>query len=495
MRGIQAAAASAAIVVLGGGSAAAQVVPDVGARATLNVGGPAVCTSILEFVTTACQVSAYGVRLYGTIDVGGGYQTNGAPLDRSAQTGLTYFPQKMNNGGKFQVSPNALGASNVGVQINEPLARGWSFVAQLETSFDPATVFLADGPGSLRDAVGVPLGQARGVSDSSVDGSFYNSLGFFGIGSDTFGTLTLLRQGSLMRDATIAYDPIPSYAFSLVGATGPVSGGGDTENVRATTALKYRVNVGDWRFAVFGQFGGYDLGNSAKGTFQGDVGADFHVGPGVVSADVIAGHTRDAIAEALSGYKVDPATGLGIAGSPAAGVTATISDNTNVMAVAKYATDRVTLYAGWEWMQFANPSDPVSAFTDISGFAFPVTGVTSISNTGFPRDKILQVAWTGARYDITRTLSVAAAYYHYWQNDFSNAGTIAGTKVTCADVSTALSSCAGAQDAGSILLDWQFAPKWDTYIGTMYTRLNGGIDSGFLARDNWATTAGLRLRW
>jgi hypothetical protein len=35
----------------------------------------------------------------------------------------------------------------------------------------------------------------------------------------------------------------------------------------------------------------------------------------------------------------------------------------------------------------------------------------------------------------------------------------------------------------------------DTYIGTMYTRLHGGLDSGYLAKDNWETTAGLRFRW
>jgi hypothetical protein len=57
------------------------------------------------------------------------------------------------------------------------------------------------------------------------------------------------------------------------------------------------------------------------------------------------------------------------------------------------------------------------------------------------------------------------------------------------------SSCAGTQDAVSFLVDWKFAPKWDTYVGTMCTRLNGGLDNGFLARDNGATTSGLRFRW
>ena len=38
--------------------------------------GPATCTSVEDFFTTACQLSWFGVRFYGTVDVGGSYQTN-----------------------------------------------------------------------------------------------------------------------------------------------------------------------------------------------------------------------------------------------------------------------------------------------------------------------------------------------------------------------------------------------------------------------------------
>ncbi len=46
-----------------------------------------------------------------------------------------------------------------------------------------------------------------------------------------------------------------------------------------------------------------------------------------------------------------------------------------------------------------------------------------------------------------------------------------------------------------MLLDWKFAAKWDTYVGTLYSRNNGGLASGYLAHNNWATTAGVRFRW
>jgi len=50
-------------------------------------------------------------------------------------------------------------------------------------------------------------------------------------------------------------------------------------------------------------------------------------------------------------------------------------------------------------------------------------------------------------------------------------------------------------DAASVLIDWKFAPKWDTYIGTQYAQSNGGLNSGYLSKNNSTTTAGVRFRW
>ena len=43
-----------------------------------------------------------------------------------------------------------------------------------------------------------------------------------------------------------------SYAFSPIGYSGKIGGGGDTEDARWTTAIKYRVNVGDWSGSPLG---------------------------------------------------------------------------------------------------------------------------------------------------------------------------------------------------------------------------------------------------
>jgi hypothetical protein len=85
---------------------------------------------------------------------------------------------------------------------------------------------------------------------------------------------------------------------------------------------------------------------------------------------------------------------------------------------------------------------------------------------------------------------VIGAYYHYWQNQFA-----VTTPVGYCNTPTAHSQCSGTMDAASAVIDWRFAPKWDTYIGTFYSRFDGGLANGYLARDNLATTAGVRFRF
>jgi predicted porin len=497
MKGLSVVAAAGAMALLGCGAVASAADLDTmstKAPVLKAAPGPTTCTNIADFFVTACQLSWYGVRFYGTIDVGGGYQTHGAPWDPKFVTGASYFVQKMNRSAMWTLAPNGLGNSNVGVQIKEPLGAGWSFVGQLDVGFDPYSLQLSSSPGSQDRNLGLPANLQSTNGDSSRAGQFYNGLGFFGLANDTYGTLTFFRQNSLTNDAIAAYDPMGgAYAFSPIGFSGVVGGGGDTENAKYSSAVKYRVNIANFRLGALYQFGGYDLNNGSKEAFGGDVGADFQVGPGVLAVDAIAGYNKDAVNLGLGSLLTSPTSAFN-------GITATLSNNTNVMLLAKYTIDKLKLYAGYEWMQFAPPSDPIAAgagFTDIAG-DFVCNGCTNpdftINNTKYNnKDKILQVFWAGARYSVTDTVDVAGAYYHYDQNQFE---TSSRNLADCAVNATLHDTCHGTMDAVSAMIDWHFAPKWDTYIGTFYSRMNGGLANGFnLARDNLATTAGIRFRF
>ena len=249
---------------------------------------PTTCSSPQDFFLTDCQLTWFGVRFYGTIDVGYGYQTHGAPFDRFYVPGASYFLEKMNRTAMWGLAPNGLSQSSLGIQIKEPLGLGWSLVGQLESGFDPYSLEYANAPHSEFRNIGVPVNQQTTNGDSSRAGQFYNAVGFVGLSSDTYGTVTVFRQNALTLDGVNAYDPMAgAYAFSPIGFSLVVAGGGDTETARYTTAVKYRVNVGMFRVAALWQFGGYEQNNASNGAWQGQLGGDFRLGPGTLSLDAV----------------------------------------------------------------------------------------------------------------------------------------------------------------------------------------------------------------
>ena len=108
-----------------------------------------ICQGVPDFFLGSCQLAYYGVRVYGVIDVGGGYQTHGAPWDPNFPQGSSYLVQKMNREAMWTQAPNALSRSHIGVLVDEPFAPGWKFIGQLEANFDPYSLQLSNGPKSI----------------------------------------------------------------------------------------------------------------------------------------------------------------------------------------------------------------------------------------------------------------------------------------------------------------------------------------------------------
>src|ERR1700726_2777750 len=237
---------------------------------------PATCSSLEDFVVTACPLTWNGVTVYGTIDGGVTWLSHGAPFNGTSAVGAAYLIQKYSNRPQWSLAPNGLSNSNIGIKGKEPFAAGWAFIFDLPAGFDPYSLQLANGPHSVAQNAGVPLISQNSYADSSRAGQFYNSVGYLGV-SSPYGTLTVFRQNSLTLDAVFAYDPMgASYAFSPIGWQGTTCGVGDTEDCRYSTAVKYRVNVDMFRAAALWQFGGYGQNNASNGAYQGQVGADIH---------------------------------------------------------------------------------------------------------------------------------------------------------------------------------------------------------------------------
>ena len=478
---------------------AADTVPT-GTSAATAASAPKPCTGVWDFIETNCQLTWRGITVYGTIDAGVGWQSHGAPWDPRSAVGASYLIQKQNRSPLWSLAPNGLTNSTIGIKGTHPIGGNFSGVFALDAGFDPYSFRFSDGPGSVAANAGVPQNQQTAFADSSRAGQWYNGQGYVGVSSPTYGTLTVFRQNSLTLDAVFDYDPFgASYAFSAIGFQGITCGGGNTQNCRHSTSLKYRVNVGQFRVAALWQFGGYGQNNASNGAYQFGAGADIPTwGNGVLAVDAIYSYVRDSVSHSLAPGSND-ANGVPIPPFLPQTLTATIYDNSAVMFVAKYTIGPLKLYAGYEHIRYMAPSDPQTAFTDISG-NFLCEGCVAFNNTNINNaafgvnglgNRTMHIMWAGTKYAVTENLDVIAAYYHYIQNSFF--GTPTGGPAPCSGAEH--SQCAGAFDAISAAIDWRFAPKWDVYFGVMFTQVNGGLAFGFLQRNNIAPTAGLRFRF
>jgi predicted porin len=453
---------------------------------------PVACGSLWDFIATSCPLSWYGITIYGTVDTGVTWQSHGTPFNGLLPAGVDYLISKNSNRALWGPANNAMSQSNVGAKGHEEFAPGWALVFDLRADFNPYSLQLSNGPGSLVQNAGVPLPSQSGNGDSSHAGQFYNGLGYVGVSSPTYGTLTVFRQNTLRLDGIVAYDPMGgSNAFSVIGFSGATCGAGDTEDCRMTTSLKYRVDIGQFRVAAFWQFGGYAQNNGANGAYQLQAGGDIpNLAKGALSLDAIYSHVTDAVALGLAGNPIGPS------GNPLPPflpqiLTATISDDTSVMLLAKYTNGPIKLYGGYEEIQSAPPRNPQTAFTDIGGDAIclgcAAINDTNINNTAFAaHDRFFQVFWTGVKYAVTDKLDVMSGYYHYNQNNF-------GAGAPCDTAAKA--TCSGTTDAGSFAVDWRFAAKFDAYAGFMFSQVNDGLANGYLNRNTIDPTVGLRFRF
>lgn len=431
----------------------------------------------------------HGITLYGIVDAGFQYENHGAPFSNYFISGGSDIVQKNSNNAVSGVTSNGMSQSRVGLQGKEQLHFGdWSGVFKLETYFNPASGQMTDALKSLAQNNGRSLANQSTNIDSSIAGQPFEQA-YVGFSSPTFGTFTFGRQNSTLADLIAKYDPQQtSYAFSLLGLSGTPAGGGDTQDRRLDSSIKYDaqffdiVHVG----AIYKTQGSaaqhYAIAGSGEAFsgFEGAVGAAY----AGASLDVFYTKMRDAVAaSALSAAQVAalPALNLNVSNS----VAATISDNASYGVMLSYAVVPIplTLYGGYQHITYMNPSIPLATgFDDIGGYV-----LGAVTNTAYAAaDKILQVYWTGARYKVTDQLTAAIAYYGEEQNSYAT-GALAGC------TSTVNGSCRGNLHVASVSFDYRFTKRFDSYAGIMWSNVSKGLANGYLNTSMIDPTIGVRF--
>jgi predicted porin len=457
------------------------------------VAGPAFAQT-LPPVTPATQsaedlgLTWHGITLYGIIDVGLQYETHGAPFSDYHPAGSANIVQKNSRQSVFGATPSNLSQSRVGIQVLEPLAMGdWAFVGRLETFFNPQSGNISDALKSQTLNNGKSAATSGTNLDSSVAGQAFQT-SYAGVASKTFGTLTFGRQLTLLGDGINKYDPnYGSQAFSLIGMSGTYAGGGDTEDKRVDSSLKYNGVFGDIvHVGLMYKFNGSNGGSNTA--YQAQLGAEF----AGFSVDGYYAKAKSAIS--VSSLSAPQVTGLPVGYSVTNSLAGTISDNTSYSLMALYKLDALKFFAGFENIKYENPSQPLEAgFVDIGGYVLAYVNNTAyskvVNGVTYSNPKILNVYWAGVRYTVIPHLDLTAAYYGYHQASYAT-----GANAGCS--SNVSGACSGNFESFSFDADYQVTRRFDTYIGVMYSGVKNGVANGYdFNTTNLNPTIGVRFKF
>jgi predicted porin len=417
------------------------------------------------------SLSLGGVTLYGTIDVGYGYQSHGVPLSATLPGGLEYqaFTTTRNfAGSQTTMMESGLEQSKVGIRVAEPVASGISLVAQAETGFNPLSGQLTDACASIASNAGKPQGSQTANADSSRCGQAFNSVLYGGVSSPIYGTLTIGRQNSLQLTALAAYDPQAlSYAFSFLGYSGFDGGSGSTQAARWDNSAKYALTVGPVHVAGMFTNGGDDTGIfghsysfNAGVTIQG------------LSVDAVYANEKGAV-NLRSSFDDGTSSPL-----PTPGLASYISDDTSYNIMGKYTfefgdskmKDKLTLYAGYSHMQKAH-GDYTAANANAQG-GYPLDVDININNSA-----VYNLEWFGARYAMSSGWNFVGAFYHSTQNSWTIGLGPTGTQgVGCVDAGLL---CSGDFYEASGVVDYMINKHYDAYVGLNWSEVTDGLASGF----------------
>ena len=410
-----------------------------------------------------------GISLYGNIDVGLTYQTHGTPSTDEYPAGSETVIFKNSNKANFAVAQNGSSSTNIGLKGYEDIGDGWSAIFKADIGFSPLSGQLYDGLKALTANNGKAAADQSTGGDNGRAGQLFNGDAYAGVSSKTYGTLTFGRNPALVMDDAQQYDPMGNApGTALIGILNNFQGMGDTEDYRPDGSVKYTINgIGPLHFGALWE------PSSPAGTTNAVEEVGMGVDYGNFSSDFTYNKDRGAIA-AVS------LTAAQVLKAPVGSIGATVSDNTTYSAVAKYHLDPLTFYAAWQHIYYANPSNPLAVGdVTIGGYE-----LGTVNNTAYNNNKVLTVWWTGVRYQYNSRLTINSAYYQYRQNSYDNDNGCSSSAISAA--------CSGSLNAVSFRADYQVAPKFTVYAGTMYSYVTGGYGYGYLHNNTVSPVVGVR---
>jgi predicted porin len=459
----------------------------------------------------------HGITLYGAYDIGVGWVSHGLP-----ENGYNYEGASLVNRNGYQhrflIAPNNLQQTGLGVRGKEEFRPGWSVVFNANTGINPQSGLLANASATQTINNGLPRSSYSYTIDGTRAGQPFNDEIYGGVSSEHFGTVTFGRQRSLGTDAMLLYDPAGGgYAFSYIGYNGTMAGGGDTENSRWDSAVKYRFTDGPIHLGAMYKFadgngGCYSASASwtaatctPESAHNNAFGFDGGGSYGKLSADVVFQRYNQAISvlnpllgpqsptqsyqSTTNSINTNTISGVNLINTNNT-VYGIVTDNKAIMGAVKYTWDAFKFFGGYEYIWQNNPKDPLGVgASDQGGYI-----MSGVEDNNLDSEKLVQIWWTGVKYAYDSKTDITFAWYGQAQNTFR-------VPSTCSIAAGFRSSCAGDLEEGSLYLDHHFTKRFDGFAGLAYSFVTGGLAVAiphgpgvpYLHNSNFAPTLGGRF--
>jgi len=397
------------------------------------------------------------VQVYGIADAAVGQVQNSLGVDpqfpasvnpvnaiKSSQPGIGSVSGLFNGG----ISP-----SRFGIKGDVDVGSGVKGFFVLESGINVTTGQLSNAGAALASNGGIATTAA---ANSSIDGQLFSRQANVGLSSADLGSLALGRNYAPIFDTTVAYDPVQaSQLFSPLGFSGTLGGGGGlSEDTRVDNSLKYTKKFGEVNVSALYKFGTATQENGFGGT---------------------VGYDNGKLGLELS-YEAFQNGIKGASGSVPNQVALTNANTSAIMFAGKYKiTNDANLKAGYETFTLSNPTTNLP--TTGAGVGYYNQIVQKLANFN-GSNQTTNVYWFGGDYNVTPKLNLAVGYFDVNQQQSAD-----------------LAQKNGDSTYLSLLVDYQFSKRLDTYAGFMAAQYSGDAFSSGYYSSNSIFAVGARLKF
>lgn len=426
------------------------------------------------------------IQFYGIIDIALAKANHSLPANYELPNNLyPYSGAKINPAVKSRTKfvNGGLQDSRFGIkgdvgQFNA-MDKAFKFVYQFEGGFNPIDFKLNNAAETVADNSGTHANSSLN-SDSSLNGEFFARQAWAGVDGGKLGRLTYGTQYNPFFEIFAAYDPNnKADTFSPFGESGTVGGGGGiSENARMKNSIKYANTFDAGEQAKVNYALMYEFGNAAGFAHGNGLTAQLGYENSLFGIQFAYDKFTDGVKVATAGI-----------GNPLANDTISASlynTDATVVTLKWTPTKDLKISGGWEHYQLKPSSDSSLTYSSI----FDQTLFGGVANSalkpGYKQDN--DVYFIGANIDFAQRLPALTGLT-------SSIG-FYDTKFDAIDGPTASTNSQGNIDTWTMVTDYKFNKRFDTYFAYTTNHFTGDKYPNATNYANVSTVGtGLRMRF